>query len=260
MNASTQSLIDGAVVAGLGLVAPLALARASWRWAAWPVAAGCAAAAMAVGPGAGPVAGLLVVPAIGAAAVASHDARAAGDGVRSLAAGWAIVASGALLTSVLGWRLLGQQEPIVRLTAVHFLFAGTGALTVAAATGSALAVRLTAAGPVLVAIGFVTGRALPQVGGAALLAVGVFTTAALQLRAATRPGRPVRRALLVTSGLAIWAPMALAVAWAAGQHWDVPALSVPAMVRWHGTPNAVGFVLCGLLATQDRRAATKVAA
>jgi hypothetical protein len=57
-----------------------------------------------------------------------------------------------------------------------------------------------------------------------------------------------RRLLLAVSGLAVWAPMALAVAWAAGQHWDVPALSIPAMVRWHGLPNAVGFVVAGLLA------------
>jgi hypothetical protein len=42
--------------------------------------------------------------------------------------------------------------------------------------------------------------------------------------------------------------MVLAVAWAAGQHWDVPLLSVPDMVRTHGAANALGFVLCGLLA------------
>lgn len=48
------------------------------------------------------------------------------------------------------------------------------------------------------------------------------------------------------SGLAVWLPMVLAVAWAAGQHWDVPALSIPDMVRTHGLGNAIGFVLCGL--------------
>ncbi len=54
--------------------------------------------------------------------------------------------------------------------------------------------------------------------------------------------------LLAISGLAIWVPMVLAVAWAAGQHWDVPVLSIDDMVQAHGVPNALAFVLCGLLA------------
>jgi hypothetical protein len=41
--------------------------------------------------------------------------------------------------------------------------------------------------------------------------------------------------------------MVLAVAWALGQHWDVPALSIPDMVRTHGVANAFAFVICGLL-------------
>ena len=49
-------------------------------------------------------------------------------------------------------------------------------------------------------------------------------------------------------GVAIWIPMVLAVAWAAGQHWDIPALSIPAMERTHGLANSLAFVLGGLLA------------
>jgi len=50
--------------------------------------------------------------------------------------------------------------------------------------------------------------------------------------------------------------MVLAVAWAAGQHWDVPALSIPAMERTHGVPNALAFVVGALLAwwSTDRHA------
>jgi hypothetical protein len=40
--------------------------------------------------------------------------------------------------------------------------------------------------------------------------------------------------------------MILALAWAAGQHVDVPALSIPDMVRTHGVANALAFTLCGL--------------
>ncbi len=55
------------------------------------------------------------------------------------------------------------------------------------------------------------------------------------------------KALLGASALSVGAPMVLAVFWAAGQHYDVPVLDVPAMARIHGTLNAFGFSLAGLL-------------
>lgn len=55
------------------------------------------------------------------------------------------------------------------------------------------------------------------------------------------------RVLLIVSSLSVIAPMVLAVFWAAAQYVDVPALSIPAMARIHGTMNAVGFVGCGLV-------------
>lgn len=251
-----QQLIDGAVLAGTGVVAPLALGP----WRRWVLATTTVAVALALG--AGPVAGAAAAPALVVAGVALVAVgRHAGplffwgqaDVVRVLAAAWATVAAAALITSRLGLEPFGIHEPIVQLTAVHFLFAGTGAITLAGATGSRWAIVVTAAAPPFVALGFVSGWAVPQVGGAVLMAFGVFTIAALQLRAAlTSRMAGTRRLLLAVSGLAVWAPMVLAVAWAAGQHWDVPALSIPAMVRWHGLPNAVGFVVAGLLASRIR--------
>jgi hypothetical protein len=86
------------------------------------------------------------------------------------------------------------------------------------------------------------------------MAIGVFAIAALELRVAVTDRRSpwYRRLLLATSGLAVWAPMSFAVAWAFGQHWNIPALSVPDMVRWHGLPNAIGFVIAGLAAARVR--------
>jgi hypothetical protein len=108
---------------------------------------------------------------------------------------------------------------------------------------------LTAAAPPVVAAGFVTGWAVPQVGGAILMTMGVWCTATLQLRSAVVDSESgAARVLLAVSGLAVWAPMVLAVAWAAGPHWDGPGMSIDAMVRTHGVPNALAFVLCGLLA------------
>ena len=184
------------------------------------------------------------------------------DVVAGLAAHvWGLVAAGALLTSRLGLVVLGVHEPITELTAVHYVYAGVGALTLAVggppqprtlrhrdACGRA-AVLLTMAAPPVVALGFVTGAALPQVGGALLMAVGVCLTAALELtRVVRHQAAGWARALLGISALAIWVPMALAVAWAAGQHWAIPVLSIPDMARTHGLANALGFILCGLIA------------
>jgi hypothetical protein len=106
----------------------------------------------------------------------------------------------------------------------------------------------------VVAAGFVTGAAAPQVGGAVLMALGVGATAAAELAeavAAAAQREPGRALPLAVSGLAVWAPMALAVAWAAGQHWAVPALSVPDMARTHGLANALAFTVCGLVAHRE---------
>ena len=81
------------------------------------------------------------------------------------------------------------------------------------------------------------------------MAVGVCLTAALELtRVVRHQAAGWARALLGISALAIWVPMALAVAWAAGQHWAIPVLSIPDMARTHGLANALGFILCGLIA------------
>jgi len=151
--------------------------------------------------------------------------------------------------------MFGTSEPIVELTAVHFTYAVAGALALAAfslrrrqrpSRLAVAAVTLTAAAPPLVAAGFVTHERLLQVGGAVVMTAGVWLTAVLQLRAAaTSTTRQASRYLLAISGLAVWAPMVLAVAWAAGQHWTVPALSIQAMARTHGIANAFGFVICG---------------
>jgi hypothetical protein len=251
------NVIHAAVVLGLAGVVPLALRESVARWAA-------AAAAVAVSfllPS-GPVAALLVVPA--AAAAAHLGWRAARtveplilwrlhDVVRLFATGYTLVAVGALLVSRAGLTPMGQREPIIELTTVHYLYAGVAALVLAGATGRAAAVALTAVAPPIVAIGFLTGAALPQVGGAVLMTLGVWITGTLELRAALASDLPpVARVLLAVSGVAIWVPMVVAVAWAAGQHWSIPILSIPDMARTHGVANAIGFVACGLLAERVR--------
>lgn len=242
------SLIDQVVVLGVVVVLPLSLGGAVWKWAA---AGTAVAVALPQDRGAG--AALLVLPFV--AVVAGRTARLISDGgplmfwtradtTGVLAGVYACVAAGALVQSRLGVRLFGIREPIVELTAVHYIYAGCGALVLAGHTASRKAVVLTAAAPPIVAVGFVTEWAVPQVGGAVLMAAGVWLTAGHQLVESAKQ----RRLLLAVSGLAIWAPMVLAVAWAAGQHWDIPVLSIHDMARLHGLPNALAFVVAGLVA------------
>jgi uncharacterized protein (UPF0548 family) len=217
----------------------------------------------------GPLAAVLVAPfVVTVALVAAGAARQAGpllfwrrmDVVRAAAHGWAMVAAGSLVVSRLGWTPFGQTEPIVELTAVHYLYAGVAAITLAGWTGRVLPLVLTGIAPPFVALGFLTGSALPQVGGALVMALGVCATAVAQLSDVFERARPAgSRVLLAVSSLSIWVPMVLAVAWAAGQHWNVPAFSIPAMARTHGAVNAAGFVLCGLAARRSERRSLELA-
>ena len=272
-------MITFLLLLGVAVVLPLAIGG---RWRAWWVAAVSGGFALRVAPGAG--AAVLVVPWLAVAcsttwcrlrllrpATSSGSPGSAGgvggvalaDGARVLAAGYAVVAAVAFASSRLGIELFGVGEPIVELTAVHFTYAGCAALTLAAvaldrATAgrrplAVAAVVLTAGAPPVVAFGFVTGWALPQVGGAVLMTLGVWSIASLQLREAIAGGPSTtasRRLLLGLSGVSVWVPMVLAVAWAAGQHWEVPFLSIPDMARTHGVGNAIGFTLAGLAARQ----------
>jgi hypothetical protein len=163
-----------------------------------------------------------------------------------------------LVASRLGLEPVGIGEPTVELTAVHFHFAGFAAALLAARTHevaaritprwAAAGTLLTIISPPIVAVGFTTGSAPAQIGGAVLLSVGVWIVAALTLAAVVPlTGDAGAKVLLGASALSVGAPMVLAVFWAAGQHYDVPALDVPAMARIHGSLNAFGFSLAGLL-------------
>ena len=246
-------LVNVVVLFGIGLVAPLALGG-RWRW--WLVAASSVAAGMCVPAGRAVwLAAPLAVPVVGA--IRRH---ARGPFPLAIATGWAGAAAGAIGFSLGGAQLFGIGEPIVRLTAVHYFYAGVGALAIAhrlhriavgrIAIAAKVAVVATAAAPPVVALGFVVRHPLAQVGGAVLMTIGVWAAAIAMLGMGRRwTGR--RRVAAVVAGLATWVPMVLAVLWAASNYWlDVPALPVPVMARTHGVVNAVGFVVAGLWATR----------
>jgi hypothetical protein len=262
------SLIDLLVLLGVAVVLPLALGGRPlwWRAAALAVLVGFL---MPTGPAGAFVAPLLVVAAARLferiREVGAPSRWRIGETVHVVSAAYALVAACALTLSRSGVAVFGIYEPIVELTAVHYMFAGSAALVLAGATlrdtgggsrrPSQLAVVFTSAAPPIVALGFVSGAALPQVGGAVLMTLGVWLTASLQLRTVISRRASEATVLLAISGLAIWVPMILAVAWAAGQHWPVPMLSIPDMERTHGVANALAFSLCGLLGRHREAAA-----
>lgn len=257
-----NALIDGIVLLGVGVVLPLALGHPR-RWAVVTLAV---AGSMVVqgGSSAAALAAVWLVVALWGLADTLRSAAAStrdpGLLAEVAAPAFACVAALAFVCSRGNVALFGIGEPIVELTAVHFIYAGVGAVTLAGVAArthriaGAAAVVVTAAAPPVVALGFLLEHPVPQVGGAALMTIGVYLIAGLQL-IDVRSARGAARLLLVVSGLVPWVPMLLAVAWATSLHADVPALSIPDMARTHGTMNAV-FVVAGLAARmlQGRRA------
>jgi YndJ-like protein len=279
------------VVVGLGLplaerlvAAPGAL-RLTRR--AQPVGAALAVVALALEPGA--VAGLVAcgwlavcVAATGGGALLAWRRRVGARGdvgavaVLTVLAGLAFLSVGGswLVISRFGWRPLDLSTDIVRLTAVHFHYAGfalpvLGAAALRARPGAAarrvleVACGAAVVGPPVVAAGFTTEWALLQVGGAVVVTVAAWGvaagTAAEVVRSLARDNRGAAL-LLGLSSVSPLVAMVLAVQWALAQHAAIPALSVDDMARTHGLLNGLGFVIAGLagwslVEASDRRGA-----
>lgn len=248
-------VMNVALVVGVAVVMPIAFDR---RFTPWQVSALAVAASLAVAPG-WPAA-VVLVPWLFLCVVEGVQALRRKVLVHAVMAGFGATAALALIASRLEVTLFEIPEPIVKLTALHFSFAGVGSLSLAsrlvasrlvasrASSSRRVAGLLVMLAPPIVAIGFITRLALFQVGGAVVMAAGVCAVAALQLpEALKRSGWS--RALLLVSSASPWVAMGLGVAWAANQYWpSVPALTVPDMVPTHGALNAFGFVLAGHLA------------
>jgi hypothetical protein len=173
-----------------------------------------------------------------------------------------------------GARPLGFDDAIVRLTAVHFHFAGWVAPLFAARVAIALeessasertqriaraVLWTTVLGPGLVGGGItvsqVTGSRVSELVTAVVLASALLTLGALSVRAGRTAMRSrLARGLLWVSSATLGLTMALAVsyAWArvSGAEWP----GIPFMVRWHGVANALGYAGLGLTAwaVEDR--------
>ena len=164
------------------------------------------------------------------------------------------IGGGWLVLSRLGWAPFGFDEPIVLLTAVHFHYAAFTALVLTGVAGRALGrssvypgiVYAAIAGTPLVAAG-ITASPLLELVGTAAIAIALCALAIVTLvEIAPRLPR-VSRILLSVSASSLLVTMPLAVAWAAGRFLDQATAALSTMARIHGTVNALGFSLCGLL-------------
>lgn len=237
--------MNAALLVGVAVVLPLALQE---RFRFWLVSAVGVLISLVLP--AGPLAGLALAPWVLLTVVTGLRALAAREFWRAMIAGFAGTASIALVFSRIEFTLFGILEPIVKLTALHFTYAGAGTLSLAhrlvrvrPSTASRIARAIVFVAPPVVALGFITRSAVGQLGGALLMTAGVYSVALLQLRDARTSW------LWKLSCASPWVAMGLGVSWAANQYFpQVPALTVPDMVPTHGALNAFGFVLCGVLA------------
>jgi len=229
-------------------------------------AALCAAISFLAGPGV--VAALLVLPwlifgcVLGAIALRNLFREGVNElATACLTASFLYLPIGCawLMASRLGMTPMGFQEPIVLLTAVHFHFAGFAAPLLALAAGSAFKTEsllsrqifnVVAAGvlfgPGLLATGFVIG---PHAKLAAALLVACSETglSLFFLSLLSRMRSRAAQVFLAISALSGMSGMVLAGAWAIGEFPLQPFIHLDEMARIHGTANAFGFVLCGLI-------------
>ena len=256
---------------GLGLVAPTPdVAWAGRLYAAgvvWqPLAALCALGSFALPTGA--LAGVLALPWLIETAIVAlvglgrfwgHRFARAEEVAIDAGLGSLVVGGGWLCASRAGLPLGGFSEPIVSLTAAHFHYAGFGALLLAGLAGRhwpvapaipRLLLRLIVVG-IIAAIPMVAlaiSDLLPEPPGALLLTACLVALSGVMATLVGRVGSPVARGLLIVSALAPLLPMALACAYTLRGLFPAIGLTIPLMVRFHGLVNAIGFVLCGLLA------------
>ena len=176
---------------------------------------------------------------------------AAGEGYLLVAGAW-------LVASRAGVQLLAFREPIILLTAVHFHFAGFASAVLAGKADAAFVGRrghrlLRAAlvavvlGPGILGLAFLLGPKWKLI-AVLLIAVGQLGLAGGMVRVGIASESFSGRSLLLVSGASVAAGMILAAVWAIGEYPLQAFVNIRQMAEFHGVLNAVGFVVCGLLA------------
>lgn len=168
------------------------------------------------------------------------------------------VGSGWLFLSRAGLNPMEFSDNIVLLTAVHFHYAGFAAPILTGLAGRKIKAGIARkfylaaatgiiAGPPLVAAGITLSRAV-EVFSAATLALCLFVLAMLTMFIVAPAMKSLPRLLLTLSAMSVVVTMIFACLYAFGRFAGIETVSIPLMAQVHGVSNALGFVLCGLLA------------
>jgi hypothetical protein len=216
----------------------------------------------------GPTAALLAAPWLATTALVSFDGllrawrrrfRPLDALCRDAAFLFLAVGGGWTVLSRAGARPLDFDPAVVLLTAIHFHYAGfvlpllaglaardtAGWAGRAACAGVVAGVPLVAAGITAAQLGF---GALLECAAALLTAAAGVLAAGLHLGLAARKDRPAAaRALWNLAALSLLAGMALAALYGVRSILPVSPVDIPFMRATHGTLNAIGFALGGLL-------------
>ena len=237
----------------LQLPAALALLVACWITPG-PAAAAAALPWMAV---------TILMAVMGVWRVRHGGVRRQLDGLcRDAALIFAVIGGAWTLADRGGYRPIGFEPAIVALTAVHFHFAGLllplfaglvqrelffFRLASRAAVGVVLGVPAVALGITATQLG--AGPSIEAAAGCGLALAGMVV-GFLHVRIATDAKLPTAtRALLAIAGVSLFIGMMLAGLYAMRAFTaPFPWLGIPQMRMLHGTVNAIGFGLCGVLA------------
>ena len=155
------------------------------------------------------------------------------------------------------WQPMGFDATIVRLTGVHFHYAGFGLAIIAAnvLAGSLSRISWFVASGILIAVWLVaigiTASPVLEVVGAVWLANSCFALAIMQLRLALTSRSSKLLTLFGISSVSIMSGMTLAMVYAISEFTSQQWIGIPMMIPTHGLTNAFGFVLCGLLGCRE---------
>jgi hypothetical protein len=219
----------------------------------------------------GVVAALLAVPWLAFTMLAAllgllHllRARPAGEVAVSVALIFLAIGGNWAFLARAGLRPLDFDERIVLLTGDHFHYAGFALpiLTGLAALRLRDRISTITVASVIIAVPFVavgitvtqlTQSHQVELAAAWLMSAACCLVALLQFRLARRAASLSEELLLALSGLSLLGGLGLAALYALGTHLGQTWLTIPQMIPLHGTLNALGFALPGLLAWVLRR-------
>jgi hypothetical protein len=205
----------------------------------------------------------VIMAQIGLTRIRAGGLRRELDGLcRDAALIFALIGGAWTLADRAGYRPLGFESTIVALTAVHFhyagillpLFAGLAQRELfffrfasRAAVGVVLGVPAVAVGISATQLG--AGPAIEAAAGCGLALAGM-AVGILHVRLATELRQPPAvRLLLGVAGVSLFLGMMFAAIYAARAFvGPAPWLGIPQMRMLHGTINAIGFALCGVIA------------